>query len=167
MPNTQLRDEYWIARAIDLAVREKGTDPADTPIAAILVRHGKVVGQGVNRTAESCDATAHAEVEAMRAAGKATGDMQIRGATLYSTLQPCGMCTMASIWAGVERIVYGAGRDEVHKMYFEDRHLDTIDFIGDAYKDDLALDGGVLADECAQLYYRPGDHVPEDKQANT
>lgn len=167
MPNKQVRDEHWIAKAIELAVQEKGTDPANTPIAAILVRHGKVVGQGVNRTAESCDATAHAEVEAMRAAGKATGDMQIRGATLYSTLQPCGMCTMASIWAGVERIVYGAGRDEVHKMYFEDRHLDTIDFIGDAYKDDLALDGGILADECAQLYYRPGDHVPEDKQANT
>ena len=160
-------DEDWIARAIDLAVAEKGTDPANTPIAALVVLGGRLIAQGVNRTAECCDATAHAEVEALRAAGKARGAMQVRGATLYSTLQPCGMCTMASIWAGVERIVFGAGRDDVHRMYFEDRHLDTMDFIRDAFKDDLSLTGGVLADRCARLYYRPDDFVPPEEQANT
>ncbi|WP_296678062.1 nucleoside deaminase [Novosphingobium sp.] len=160
-------DDEWIARAIALAVAEKGTDPANTPIAALIVRDGKLIAQGVNRTTEQCDATAHAEVEALRAAGKAVGDMQIKDATLYSTLQPCGMCTMASIWAGVGRIVFGAGRDDVHKMYFEDRHLDTVDFIRDAFKDDLSLEGGVKAHDCAQLYYGPDDNVPQDKQANT
>lgn len=160
-------DESWMREAIALATREKGTDPANTPIAALIVREGKLVAQGVNRTAECCDATAHAEVVAMRAAGQAIGDMKIEGATLYSTLQPCGMCTMASIWAGVGRIVFGAGRDDVHEMYFEDRHLDTLDFIRDAYKDDLALDGGVLAQDCARLYYGPDDEVPADQQANT
>lgn len=160
-------DEDWMAKAIALATAEKGTDPSNTPIAALIVRDGKLVAQGVNRTAEHCDPTAHAEVEALRAAGKAVGDMQVRGATLYSTLQPCGMCTMASIWAGVERIVFGAGRDDVHKMYFEDRHLDTVDFIRDAFKDDLSLSGGVKAKDCAELYYGPDDDVPEDKQANT
>ncbi len=160
-------DEDWMAQAIAIAVREKGTSPASTPIAALVVRGGEIIAQGVNRTAEHCDATAHAEIEALRAAGKAVGDMQIRGATLYSTLQPCGMCTMASIWAGVERIVFGAGRDDVHTMYFEDRHLDTVDFIRDAFKDELALDGGVLSQDCARLYYGPGDDVPEDQQANT
>ena len=59
--------------------------------------------------------------------------MSLRGAVLYTTLQPCGMCTMASIWAKIGRIVYGAGRDDVHDMYFEDRHLDTVNFIRDAY----------------------------------
>lgn len=164
---TGITDEDWMAKAIALATAEKGTDPANTPIAALIVRDGKLVAQGVNRTAEHCDPTAHAEVEALRAAGKAVGDMQVRGATLYSTLQPCGMCTMASIWAGVERIVFGAGRDDVHKMYFEDRHLDTVDFIRDAFKEDLSLSGGVKAKACAQLYYGPDDDVPEDKQANT
>lgn len=164
---TGTTDEDWMAKAIALATAEKGTDPANTPIAALIVRDGKLVAQGVNRTAEHCDPTAHAEVEALRAAGKAVGDMQVRGATLYSTLQPCGMCTMASIWAGVERIVFGAGRDDVHKMYFEDRHLDTVDFIRDAFKDDLSLSGGVKAKDCAQLCYGPDDDVPEEKQANT
>ncbi|MXO51594.1 nucleoside deaminase [Erythrobacter gaetbuli] len=159
-------DEDWIRAARDHAVAEKGTDPADTPIAAILVLDGKEVARGVNRTAECWDATAHAEVVTLRAAGKAHGDMRIEGATLYSTLQPCGMCTFASIWAGVSRIVYGAGRGEVHEMYFEDRHLSTLDFVADAYKDDLELVGGVLAGECAELYYRPWDEVPEEGQAN-
>ena len=152
--------------AIALAVREKGRDPADTPIAALVVRDGELVASGVNRTAEDCDATAHAEIVTLRAAGAAIGDMKIEGATLYSTLQPCGMCTFAGIWAGVTRIVYGAGRDDVHEMYFEDRHLSTLDYVADAYKDDLTLEGGVLAADCAALYYRPGDDVPQAEQAN-
>ena len=159
-------DKDWMQAARDHAVAEKGSDPADTPIAAILVLGGKEIARGVNRTKECCDATAHAEVVTLRAAGKAQGDMRIEGATLYSTLQPCGMCTFASIWAGVSRIVYGAGRGEVHEMYFEDRHLSTLDFVADAYKDDLELVGGVLADECAQLYFRPWDEVPEEDRAN-
>ena len=160
-------DNDWMRDAIALAIREKGSEPARTPIAALIVRNGVCIGSGVNRTAECCDATAHAEVMALRDAGKATGQTRIEGATLYSTLQPCGMCTMASIWGGIGRIVFGAGRDDVHKMYFEDRHLDTIDFVRDAYKDDLSLEGGVEAERCARLYYAPGDDVPEDAQANT
>ena len=49
---------------------------------------------------------------------------ELTDAVLYTMLQPCGMCTMASIWAKIGRIVYGAGRDDVHEMYFEDRHLE-------------------------------------------
>jgi tRNA(adenine34) deaminase len=73
---------------------------------------------------------------------------------------------MASIWAKVGRIVYGAGRKDVHRMYFEDRSLDTVDFIRDAYRDDLLIEGGCLSRECAALYYGPNDNVPEDEQAN-
>ncbi|MCA0978525.1 nucleoside deaminase [Qipengyuania flava] len=159
-------DEHWMRQAHDHAVAEKGSDPANTPIAALLVLDGKEVARGVNRTEECCDATAHAEIVTLRSGGQALGDMRIEGATLYSTLQPCGMCTFASIWAGVSRIVYAAGRDDVHEMYFEDRHLSTLDYVADAYKDDLELVGGVLAQECAQLYFRPGDEVPEEDQAN-
>ncbi len=85
---------------------------------------------------------------------------------MYSTLQPCGMCTMAAIWAGISRIVYGAERDQVHEMYFENRHLDIMDFVRDAFKDDLTLTGGVMGDECAALYYKPDDHTPQQEQAN-
>jgi tRNA(adenine34) deaminase len=158
-------DRAWMRRAIALA-RTKGSTPADTPIAAIIVMNGREIGACVNMTAENKDATAHAEIMAIRAAGPAWGDMDLRGATLYSTLQPCGMCTMASIWAKIGRIVYGAGREDVHAMYFEDRHLDTMDFVRDAFRDDLTVEGGCEVERCVALYYRPGDDVPVEEQGN-
>ena len=91
-------DQRWMREAIALA-KTKGTDPSDTPIAAIIVRDGKILAAETNRVAIDNDATAHAEICAFRAAGANAGNMELRGATLYSTLQPCGMCTMASIWA--------------------------------------------------------------------
>jgi tRNA(adenine34) deaminase len=102
----------------------------------------------------------------MRRAGQALGCDELRDAVLYTTLQPCGMCTMASVWAKIGRIVYGAGRDDVHKMYFEDKHLDTVDFIRDAFRDDLSLQGGLMAEECASLYVPPDADVPKSEQFN-
>jgi len=54
----------------------------------------------------------------------------------------------------------------VHKMYFEGRHLDTIDFINDAFRDDLQVTEGVLCGQCAALYYKPGEDVPFAEQTN-
>jgi tRNA(adenine34) deaminase len=132
----------------------------------VIVLNGEVIGEGHNETQQNHDPTAHAEIVAMRRAGARVGDWELRGATLYSTLQPCGMCSMASIWAKIGRIVYGAERHQVHKLYFEDRHLDTADFIKDAFRQDLTMQGGLLADECAALYYGPNDTPPIEEQAN-
>ena len=130
---TDETNKAWRKQAIDLAM-SKGKSPEDTPIAAIIVLDRKILARAINQTEELCDATAHAEMMGFRKAGNVHGNMDLRGATLYSTLQPCGMCTMASIWAKVGRIVYGAARDDVHRMYFEDRHLDTMNFIKDAWR---------------------------------
>jgi tRNA(adenine34) deaminase len=73
---------------------------------------------------------------------------------------------MASIWSKVGRIVFGAGREDAHKMYFEARHIDTLSFVAKAYRDDLAITGGVLREDCAQLYYRPWDKVTAEEQGN-
>jgi tRNA(adenine34) deaminase len=107
-----------------------------------LSRVGQAIGEACNEVDLRHDATAHAEILAMGRAGAKPKSNELTDAVLYTTLQPCGMCTMASIWAKIGRIVYGAGRDDVHEMYFEDRHLDAVDFIRDAYKDDLSLEGG-------------------------
>jgi tRNA(adenine34) deaminase len=159
------QDEKWMRRAIEIAT-ERGSDPSLSPIGAVIVLDGAELAVERNRTEELLDATAHAEMMAFRKAGRAVGDMELRGATLYTTLQPCGMCTMASIWSKVTRIVFGAGRDDVHSMYFEDRSYDTINFVTDAYRDDLEVEGGCLRAECAQLYYGPDDQVPEEEQGN-
>ncbi len=126
----------------------------------------RVIAAERNLVAENRDATAHAEMVAIREAGKGFENGELRDAVLYTTLQPCGMCTMATIWSKVGRIVFGAGRDDVHKMYFEARHVDTIAFIRKAYRDDVKIDGGILRHECARLYYGPNDHPPLQEQGN-
>jgi tRNA(adenine34) deaminase len=158
-------DEPFMRRAIALAQQGART-PGASPIGCVIVLDGKVIAEAHNEVDVIHDPTAHAEIVAMRRAGAALGRSEFRGATLYSTLQPCGMCSMASVWAKIGRIVYGAGRGDVHRMYFEGRHLDTIDFVMDAFRDDIALKGGVLRRECAGLYHQPGEDVPEEEQGN-
>lgn len=163
-------DAHWMREALAVAT-SRGSDPASSPIGCVIVRDGRVVGSAHNECQILHDATAHAEMVAFRRAGAelATADNlggELRGATLYTTLQPCGMCTMASIWSKVGRIVFGAGRDDVHQMYFEARHIDTLDFIANAYRDNLTFTGGVLRDECAKLYYPVNAVLPADKQGN-
>jgi len=145
---------------------EKGSAPDRSPIGCVIVMDGRIIAAQRNQVAETHDAVAHAEIEAIRAAGRTFENGELRGATLYSTLQPCGMCTMASIWSKVRRIVYGAGREDVHEMYFEARHVDTLQFVQKAYRDDLEIEGGVLRDACSRLYYRPWDPVPVERQGN-
>lgn len=152
-------------QAIALARRAERR-PGMAPIGCVIVRDGAILAEGGNEVALRCDPTAHAEIVAIRRASERTGGFELRGTTLYSTLQPCGMCTMASVWARVGRIVYGAERHQVHRMYFDVRHMDTIDFIHDAFRADLPVIGGVLGEECAGLYFKPGDVVPEAEQGN-
>jgi tRNA(adenine34) deaminase len=154
-------DKDYMRRAIDLARKNPGS-----PIGCVIVLGGIIVGEGHNEVDGSHDPTAHAEIVAIRRACERLKTQDLHGAVLYSTLQPCGMCSMASIWSGVGRILFGAGREDVHQMYFEDRHLGAMDFIADAYRDDLSIKGGILKDECASLYYRPDDDPPIEEQAN-
>ena len=165
MSDAGAEDIRWMRHALRNA-REGGAAEGGAPIGCVIVRGGVVIGEGYNEVDLRRDPTAHSEIVAMRRAGQNLNIGEFRGATLYSTLQPCGMCSMASIWAKISRIVYGAGRGDVHEMYFEDRHMNTIDFIRDAYRDDLSLCGGVLAAECAALYVPRGADIPLDLQFN-
>ncbi len=158
-------DAAWMRRAIGLARQAQG-QAGKSPIGCVIVRNGEVIGEGCNEVDLQHDPTAHAEIVSMRRAGLLLGSKELRDATLYTTLQPCGMCTMASIWAKIGRIVYAAGRADVHEMYFEDRRLDTTDFVRDAYRDDLSLEGGLLAQECSPLYEPPDANIPNDEQFN-
>ena len=154
-----------MARAVALARKGERTRGA-SPIGCVIVLDGAVVAEGHNEVGLRHDPTAHAEIVAIRRACEGLGRDELRGAVLYSTLQPCGMCTMASIWSRIGRVVYGAERADVHKMYFEDRHLDTMNFIRDAYREDFEVVGGVMREEVLGLYWGPGDDPPLEEQGN-
>jgi tRNA(adenine34) deaminase len=158
-------DIAFMRRALTWAATGKAR-PGGMPIGCVIVLNGNVIAEGHNETALRCDPTAHAEIVTIRRACEAIGACELRDATLYCTLQPCGMCSMASIWAKIGRIVYGAGREDVHEMYFEERDRGTIDYVLDAYRNDLTVRGGVLAEECASLYVGPDEQVSDAERVN-
>jgi tRNA(adenine34) deaminase len=119
-------------RALELAKRAQ--DEGEVPIGAVVVLNQEIAGEGWNRPIAASDPTAHAEIQAMRAAAKTVGNYRLTGATLYVTLEPCDMCVGAMFHARIARAVFGA-RDPKKQVL----------------KNQVAIEGGVLADECGAI----------------
>ena len=99
-------DERWMRRALDLASR--AARAGEVPVGAVIVRDGVEIGAGANASIREADPTAHAEIGAIRAASRATGNYRLTGTTLYATMEPCVMCAGAIVHARIDRVVYGA-----------------------------------------------------------
>ncbi|MBL3601796.1 MAG: tRNA adenosine(34) deaminase TadA [gamma proteobacterium endosymbiont of Lamellibrachia anaximandri] len=102
--NTQ--DHHYMELALELAAQAEAE--GEVPVGAILVCEDKIIGQGWNRPIGHHDPTAHAEIIALRDAGRREENYRLPGSTLYVTLEPCPMCAGAIIHARVERVVYAA-----------------------------------------------------------
>src|SRR5438309_147273 len=122
----------YMRRALELARR--AGEEGEVPIGAVVALGGEVVGEGWNRPIAAHDPTAHAEIQAMRAAAAKVGNYRLTGATLYVTLEPCDMCVGAMFHARIARTVYGA--KDPKKLVL---------------KNEVKLDGGILADECGAI----------------
>jgi tRNA(adenine34) deaminase len=127
-----MADAEFMHRALELARRAQ--DEGEVPIGAVVVQDGKIVGEGWNRPIAASDPTAHAEIQALRAAAKATGNYRLTGTTLYVTLEPCDMCVGAMFHARVARVFYGA--KDPKKLVL---------------KNSVEISGGVLAEECGSI----------------
>ena len=134
-------DAHWMARALDLA-RHAESAEGEVPVGAVIVLDGKLVGEGWNRNIAASDPTAHAEVLALRDAGRRLGNYRFPGAELYVTLEPCAMCAMALLHARVKRVVYGA-RDP--KAGAAGSVIDV--FASAALNHHTRVEGGLLADD--------------------
>lgn len=99
-------DDFWLARALELARRAERRD--EVPVGAVLVKNHVAIGEAHNLRECEHDVSGHAEIVAMRAAGKASNDWRLEGTTLYVTLEPCTMCLAAIQQARVARVVFGA-----------------------------------------------------------
>lgn len=104
-PDTDL-DIAFMRQADALAAHAAAQ--GEVPVGAVLVRDGEVVGTGWNQPIALSDPTAHAEIMALRDAGRRLGNYRLTGTTLYVTLEPCAMCSGALLHARVARVVYGA-----------------------------------------------------------
>jgi len=129
------RDEVFMRRALELARR--AAEEGEVPIGAVVVVNGELVGEGWNRPIAAVDPTAHAEIQAMRAAARKLGNYRLTGADLYVTLEPCDMCVGAMFHARVARVVFGATDPKKQVL-----------------KNEVRIEGGVLAQECGAILSR-------------
>ena len=127
-----MSDEAYMRRALELARRAK--EEGEVPVGAVVVLDEAIVGEGWNRPISASDPTAHAEIQAMRAAAASQKNYRLTGATLYVTLEPCAMCVGAMFHARIARAVYGA--TDPKKLVL---------------KNEVRIEGGVLAQECGAL----------------
>lgn len=115
-------DEAFLRQAIALSEAKMQANQGG-PFGALVVREGKVLGEGWNQVTSSNDPTAHAEVTAIRAACRAIGDFRLSGAVLYTSCEPCPMCLASAYWARVDRIVYANAREDAAAIGFDDAFL--------------------------------------------
>jgi tRNA(adenine34) deaminase len=118
----------------------------EVPVGAVVVRDGKILGEGNNRTIRDTDPSAHAELVAIRDAARNQGDWRLTGATLYVTLEPCAMCAGAIVLSRVSRVVFGAhdpkaGMGGSIDNLLQDRRLNHF----------CEVTSGVYADESSSL----------------
>ena len=135
-----MSDERYMRRALELAARAED----EVPVGALVVLEDRIVGEGWNRPLSASDPTSHAEIEAIRAAGRALGNYRLAGATLYVTLEPCTMCVGAIFLARIARVVYGAA----------DPKTGASDLFMSRHNHHANAQGGVLAEECGAALKR-------------
>jgi len=127
-----MSDEAYMRRALELAWRAQAE--GEVPVGALVVHEDEVVGEGWNRPIASSDPTAHAEIQALRAACSSRRNYRLTGATLYVTLEPCDMCLGAMFHARIARVVYGATDPKKPVL-----------------KSQVKVEGGLLAADCGAL----------------
>jgi tRNA(Arg) A34 adenosine deaminase TadA len=112
-------DRKYLRVAVELS-RSYRDDPRRWPFGAILVGQGKILGRGFNQVVELRDPSAHAEIMALRAAGRALGQHVFEDCVLYSSGEPCPMCLAACYWASISRVVFAATSHDLAEYDFQD-----------------------------------------------
>jgi guanine deaminase len=136
-----------------LAIRkaQEGISRGQSPFGSAIVRAGEVVAVTHNSVWLTCDPTAHAEVNCIRAAATALKTIFLHGCTLYSTTEPCPMCLSAIHWAKIERVVFGATIADAKTAGFNELCVAAAD-LAKLGGSPLVVESGLLQQECAELF---------------
>ena len=126
-----------------LAQAQHAWDLGEVPVGAVVVKDGEVIAVGYNQPIGRHDPTAHAEIQALRAAADKLGNYRLPGCELYVTLEPCVMCSGAMLHARLARVVFGASDPKTGACGSVLNLFDQ-----PALNHQTAIEGGVLADEC-------------------
>jgi tRNA(adenine34) deaminase len=141
---TRHEDERWIREA--LLEARRAAEVGEVPVGAVVVRGSELIARSNNRTVRDHDATAHAELVALRQASVALGRWRLDDCTLFVTLEPCAMCAGAMVLTRVNRVVFGAW-DEKAGMAGSVEDLLRHPRLNHRPE----VTGGILAEECGEL----------------
>jgi tRNA(adenine34) deaminase len=137
-------DEKWMQIAIQEAI--KAEKEGEVPVGAILVKDGLLIAKAHNQPITTNDATAHAEIQLVRSAGKELQNYRLNGSTLFVTLEPCVMCFGAMVHARVKRIVYGAHDQKTGVCSSSEDLINA-----NCFNHKINITGGVSERKCSQL----------------
>lgn len=126
-----------------LALAREAERHGEVPVGAVVVLGEQIVGRGWNQPLGTNDPTAHAEIVALRDAGRRIGNYRLTGATLYVTIEPCQMCVGAMIHARVARVVFGAREPKAGALESAMRAHEH-----PSLNHRMTAEGGLLEDEC-------------------
>lgn len=153
------RDQQWMRRAMALAQRAEAS--GEVPVGAVIVCDNSLLAEGWNQPIGTHDSTAHAEIMALRAAGRATANYRLTGTTLYVTLEPCVMCAGAIVHARVARVVYAATDPRAGAAGSVFSLLENTPL-----NHQVSVQGGVLAEECSEMlrqFFRARRKTPGER----
>ena len=137
-------DEKWMTLAIKQAV--KADTEGEVPVGAVIVKDGQLIAQAHNQPISTNDATAHAEIQLLRAAGRKQKNYRLIDTTIFVTLEPCAMCLGALMHARIARMVFGAS-DLKTGVCGSRAYLTNKSF----FNHEIEISGGVLEKECKKL----------------
>jgi tRNA(adenine34) deaminase len=128
-----------------LALAQEAAAAGEVPVGCVIVKDGRIIGRGRNRREEGQDATAHAEMEAIRDACLTVGCWRLHGARLYVTLEPCPMCAGGIINARLEAIYYGAREEKMGCCG------SVLNLFEERFNHHPRIYGGILREDCARV----------------
>ena len=114
-----MSNEKFMRRAIELSM-ENIKSGKGGPFGAVIVKDGKIIGQGTNSVTSSNDPTAHAEMNAIREACKALSSYQLEGCEIYTSCEPCPMCLAAIYWSHISKVFYANTKKDAAEINFDD-----------------------------------------------
>ncbi len=143
------RDREFMQAAVDVA--REGVEKGQSPFGACIVRDGTIVATAHNEVMLTTDITAHAEIQAIRAACLALGEIDLSGCSIYATCEPCPMCFAACHWARLDRIVFGAAIADADGAGFNELTISNIEMkeIGGS---GIEVDPGCLSEVSKALF---------------
>ena len=146
-------DEHFMRAAIRLGEKAALIDGTGGPFGCVIVKDGKIIAEGSNHVVSENDPTWHGEMEAIRAAAKKLGTVDLSGATLYTTGEPCPMCAGAIFWARIDRVVYASTiADALRYGQFDDQPI--YEDLAKSIAERLTPAAQCLRDEMLELWRR-------------